>query len=109
MNTIPITPERQAELEKYATEHGQSPAELGLGEDCVQPHARELLVQMYFRWCKGGATRRHERRGAAGTCVVVGGLDAAHFHISGGMALERPDRTLSDEELDRLPRRTSLV
>ena len=84
-----------------ALEGGQSPAELGLGEDCVQPHARELLVQMYFRWCKGGATRRHERRGAAGTCVVIGGLDAAHFHISGGMALERPDRTLSDEEIRR--------
>ena len=28
MKTIPITPERQAELEKFATEHGQSPAEL---------------------------------------------------------------------------------
>jgi predicted transcriptional regulator len=28
MNTIPITPERQAELEKFATKHGQSPAEL---------------------------------------------------------------------------------
>jgi cyclic-di-GMP-binding protein len=84
-----------------ALEDGQAPAELGLGEDCVQPHARELLVQMYFRWCKGGATRRHERRGAAGTCVVIGGLEAAHFHISGGMALARPDRTLSDEEIRR--------
>jgi hypothetical protein len=84
-----------------ALEDGQAPAALGLGEDCVQPHARELLVQAYFRWCKGGATRRHERRGAAGTCIVIGGLEAAHFHISGGMADERPERTLSDDEIRR--------
>jgi predicted transcriptional regulator len=28
MNIIPIAPERQAELERFAMEHGQSPAEL---------------------------------------------------------------------------------
>lgn len=38
---------------------------------------------------------------AAGTCVVIGGLEAAHFHISGGAALDRPERTLSDEEIRR--------
>lgn len=40
-----------------ALANGQTPAELGLGADCVQPQARELLIQIYHRWCKGGATR----------------------------------------------------
>jgi hypothetical protein len=84
-----------------ALEDGQSPAELGLGEDCVQPPARELLVQAYYRWCKGGATRKHERRRAEGPCVVIGGLEAAHFHVSGGMDLDRAERTLSDAEIRR--------
>jgi hypothetical protein len=85
-----------------ALEGGKSPDEVGLGEDCVLPQARELLVQIYSRWCKGGAVRRHERRGADGTCLVVGGLEAAHFHISGGMAVEAPAaRALSDSDIRR--------
>lgn len=49
MNTIPITPERQAELEKFAVEHGQSPAEL-----------LDDAIESYLAWQKQDYTQAVE-------------------------------------------------
>jgi cyclic-di-GMP-binding protein len=62
---------------------GESPASLGLGEDCVQPGCELLLRQLYQQWFKGGAARLHQRRSGGGTCRLIGGADAIHYYISG--------------------------
>jgi hypothetical protein len=62
---------------------GESPASLGLGEDCVQPACENLLKHVYQQWFKGGAARLHPRRTGNGTCKLVTGHDAIHYYLSG--------------------------
>ncbi|BBO22340.1 MAG: hypothetical protein AMXMBFR31_06000 [Candidatus Desulfobacillus denitrificans] len=62
---------------------GDSPASLGLGEDCVQPACENLLRHVYQQWFKGGAPRLHPRHAGGGTCRLVTGHDAIHYYLSG--------------------------
>lgn len=62
---------------------GESPASLGLGQDCVQPACENLLRQLYRQWAKGGAPRQHARREGTGGCLLVSGHDAIHHYVSG--------------------------
>lgn len=64
-------------------QRGESPASLGLGEDCVQPACEYLLKHLYQHWCRGGAARQHPRRNGGGTCRLVTGFDAIHYYLSG--------------------------
>ncbi len=82
-------------------ERGESPKDLQLGDDCTQPQCQELLVQMYYRWCKGGAIRKHERRSADGSCVIIGGVEAIHYYVSGRKPFQQPGSTLSDTAIRR--------
>ena len=69
-----------------ALEAGKSPSEIGLGADCVQPAAGELLKVLLNTWCSAPATPRFPRRAATqGSTAVVAaaGLVGAHAVISG--------------------------
>lgn len=68
---------------------GQTPGELQLGSDVVQPVAGQLLARLLQRWCQGGVQRRHERRLASGACRLIVGFDAVYFHLSGGRGVQR--------------------
>jgi len=41
---------------------GESPAQLSLGEDCVQPSCEQLLVFLFRQWCQPKAARVERRR-----------------------------------------------
>ncbi|HLA34052.1 MAG TPA: hypothetical protein VJ001_04200, partial [Rhodocyclaceae bacterium] len=56
-------------------------------------------ARVLTRWCKGGVSRRHERRSASGVCRFIAGFDAVHFHLSGGESFKATDR--SDQTLRR--------
>lgn len=71
-------------------EQGRAPADVQLGDDCTQPAAGQLLTRLLQRWCRGGAPRRHERRAASGSCRFVIGLEAVHYHLSGGKVFRAP-------------------
>ncbi len=62
---------------------GETPAHLGLGEDCVMPQCEQLLINLYQHWCDGRVNRDHVRRPGTGNCSVAAGLPAAHYYISG--------------------------
>lgn len=62
---------------------GESPADLGLGEDCPAAQAGRLLVQIYRPWCLAAMPRRFERNRASGTLAVVYEPDAIYFHVCG--------------------------
>jgi len=79
---------------------GASPAELQLGEDCTQPACSQVLKHVYQRWCRGGSTRRHERRAADGVCRLVAGMEAIYFHASGNQVFRQPGYA-NDEALRR--------
>ena len=62
---------------------GETPAHLGLGEDCVMPACEQLLINLYQHWCDGRVNRDHLRRAGSGNAVLAGGLPAAHYYVSG--------------------------
>lgn len=74
-----------------------TPAKLGLGEDCPQPMCGEMLRRIYPRWVKGGILRRHERHPMSGACRFVAGVDAIHYYLSEHQPFKPPGSTSSDE------------
>jgi len=62
---------------------GETPAHLGLGEDCAMPACESLLINLYQHWCDGRVTRDHARRQGSGTVLIAAGLPAAHYYCSG--------------------------
>jgi hypothetical protein len=71
-------------------EEGRSPIEMQLGDDCWQPACGQVLKHVYQRWCKGGATRRHERQTVNGGCEIVSGIESIHFYLSGRAPFRQP-------------------
>jgi hypothetical protein len=61
---------------------GESPTQLALGEDCVQPSCEQLLVFLFRQWCQPKAARA-ERRPAADAAKVSSGIPAIHYALSG--------------------------
>lgn len=74
-----------------------TPAKLGLGEDCAQSVCSEVLRRVYPRWVKGGIQRRHERHPISGACRFVAGVDAAHYYISGHQPFKPPGHAAAEE------------
>lgn len=77
-----------------------TPARLGLGDDCGQPQCGEVLRRVYPRWVKGGILRRHERYPMSGACRFVVGVDAIHYYLSERQPFKPPGST-STEDLRR--------
>jgi hypothetical protein len=62
---------------------GESPAKLGLGEDCVQPGCEQLLVHLYRQWCEPRPGRGVERRRVSQSAAVCAGIAAVHACLAG--------------------------
>ena len=62
---------------------GETPAHLGLGDDCMMPACEQLLINLYQHWCDGRIVRDHARRPGTGNVLIAGGIAAAHYYISG--------------------------
>jgi hypothetical protein len=76
---------------------GQTPAQLGLGDDARQPGCENLLMLLYIQWCRAGTGRGEQRNTSADKAQVCLGLHAAHFHI-GERAFRPPGASLSRQE-----------
>jgi hypothetical protein len=74
-----------------------TPARLGLGDDCTQPACGEVLRSVYPRWVKGGILRRHERHPMSGTCRFAAGVDVIHYYLSGHQSFKPPGSTSTDD------------
>src|SRR3989449_585443 len=80
---------------------GESPAQLSLGEDCVQPSCEQLLVFLFRQWSQPKAARV-ERRAAADAAKVSSGMQAIHCALSGKDA---PGCVLEEWQLEDAARR----
>lgn len=80
---------------------GRSPAELQLGDDCVQPACERLLKQVYPRWCKGGLPRGAERKPENSPGYAIFGFEGIHYHLSGGKRLKQSATMPSIADLRR--------
>ena len=61
----------------------ESPASLGLGEECAMPGVEQLLVLLFRLWCEGKIERIPARRSASDKAQVCSSIASMHFHISG--------------------------
>jgi cyclic-di-GMP-binding protein len=68
----------------------KTPAELLLGDDCVQPACEALLVLLYTAWCDGREARAHPRRGVSTRAQGCSGFEAMHYYVSGSV-FKQPD------------------
>ncbi len=74
-----------------------TPARIGLGEDCQQPMCGEVLRRIYPRWVKGGVLRRYERHPMRGICRFVAGIDVIHYYLSGHRPFKPPGSISADD------------
>jgi hypothetical protein len=69
---------------------GESPASLGLGEDCAMPGVEQLLVLLFRLWCEGKNARAQTRRSVSAKAKACSTLVSMHFHISGSKTFRQP-------------------
>ena len=62
---------------------GETPASLGLGEDCAMPGVEQVLVLLFRLWCEGKNGRVQTRRSTSARAQVCSTFASMHFHISG--------------------------
>lgn len=62
---------------------GETPVNLGLGEDCVMPGCEQQLIQLYQHWCDGKVDRLQARRPVSENALVAVGMEVMHYYISG--------------------------
>lgn len=80
---------------------GGAPAEVGLGDDCVQPACEIFLTTLYQHWCEIPVARACVRHAGAGKCEVAFDVAAMHFFIGGEKPFNETGkaRALRQEEL----------
>jgi hypothetical protein len=91
----------RADLRKRAAllRKGETPAELGLGEDVTAALADSMLVMLHRRWCEEQQARAHPRHGASGTAKMAFGLAAIHYAVTGrGFKVRPTARPISTKE-----------
>lgn len=72
---------------------GQTPGQLGLGEDARQPGCENLIMLLYLQWCRSG-TLRTDQRGAMTEPVEVSfGINDSHILLGGEVKTDAPDPT----------------
>jgi len=79
---------------------GQTPGQLGLGEDARQPGCENLLMLLYVQWCRAGTARSEDRAQTEEPAQVCFGLAAAHLHVNGGRPFRQPGELSSREKQD---------
>jgi cyclic-di-GMP-binding protein len=61
---------------------GNTPAQLGLGDDARQPGCENLIMLLYVQWCRAGMLRSEERNPADDPATVCFGMEDAHKLVS---------------------------
>lgn len=79
---------------------GQTPAQLGLGENARQPGCENLLMLLYVQWCRAGTGRNEERQQSCESVYASFGVSEVHFHVGGGREFRQPGELTSREKQD---------
>ena len=93
--------ELRSDLRKRAAllRKGETPGELGLGEDVTPALADSMLVMLHRRWCEDQQARAHPRHGASGTAKMAFGPAGIHYAVTGrGFKVRPSSRPISTKE-----------
>jgi len=74
--------------------NGGNPAEIGLGEDCVQPGCEALLAYLYQRWCTVPLAKTYPGSSAESTAQLCFAIPAIYFFIKERTSFKQPGETL---------------
>jgi len=69
---------------------GQTPTQLGLGEDARQPGCESLIMLLYVQWCRYGMLRTEERSIVTEPVEVCFGIPESHKLLGGEEKLPEP-------------------
>jgi len=72
---------------------GGNAAEIGLGEDCIQPGCEAFLTTLYRRWCEVQPARAHNRDQAESTVQLCFAFPAIHFFLNDATPFKQPGET----------------
>jgi hypothetical protein len=78
---------------------GQTPRQLGLGDDAQQPGCENLLMLLYVQWCRAGTARQEGRQETDESAQVCFGIAAIHLNVS-GRPFRQPGELTSREKQD---------
>jgi cyclic-di-GMP-binding protein len=81
---------------------GETPGELGLGEDVTPQLAEGLLGMVYRRWCEDQQSRAHPRHEASGNAATCVSLPAIHYYVTGRAFVKGGAKQMSRKEHDEL-------
>lgn len=84
---------------------GNTPAQLGLGEDARQPGCENLIMLLYVQWCRAGQLRSEERSATDDPATVCFGIEDAYKLVSSLTAPQSTGAAFSSRdkwEQDRL-------
>jgi len=83
---------------------GQTPGQLGLGEDARQPGCENLIMLLYLQWCRSGTLRTEQRSDVTDPVEVCFGIADAHKLLGGEDAPAPPQEINARDkwELDNL-------
>lgn len=73
---------------------GGSPAELDMGEECVQPGCEAFLTEIYRQWCEPVAGRALARRSSVQQAETVFGVAGAYYCVNGMKPFEQPAKSM---------------
>jgi hypothetical protein len=72
---------------------GGAPAELDVGDECVQPACEQLLTAVYQEWCEKQPARACDRRMGVASAGVCFGMPAIHYFVSDRKIFDQPRAT----------------
>lgn len=73
--------------------NGGNAAEIGLGEDCIQPGCEAFLSTLYRRWCEIQPSRIHNRDQAESEVQLCFAFPAIHFFLNDATPFRQPGET----------------
>jgi len=79
---------------------GQTPGQLGLGDDARQPGCENLLMLLYVQWCRAGTARSEERSATEESADVCFGLPNSYANIGGAREVKTPTEITARERRD---------
>ncbi|MBZ0104414.1 MAG: hypothetical protein K8H84_02180 [Sulfuricella denitrificans] len=73
---------------------GGNPAEVGLGDECIQPACEVLLGSLYKRWCEVPLERSSPRGRSGNSVQLCFAFPAIYFFLSDASPFKQPGETL---------------
>lgn len=74
--------------------NGGNPAEVGLGDECVQPACEALLSALYKRWCEVPLSRTSPRDSTGNSVQLCFAFPAIYFFLGDASPFKQPGETL---------------